>query len=75
MDCMSPTFVREELLEAWPEKCAYVVEEILQTEEAYLNALEGLVKVCVCVCVCESKCEYARVCLYVCVLACVSMLI
>ena len=33
------------LLEAWPPKCAYVVAEILQTEEAYVNALEDILEV------------------------------
>ena len=58
MSSSSPELVREDLLEAWPVKCAYVVSEILQTEEAYLQALDDIiqVRVCACVCVCVCVC-------------------
>ena len=46
VDSMASNFVREELLDVWPDKCAYVIEEILQTEEAYVKALADIVKVC-----------------------------
>ena len=49
MHSSSPELVREDLLEVWPEKCAYVVSEILQTEVAYLQALDDIMQVCVCV--------------------------
>lgn len=44
------------LLTVWPRKCAFIVEEILQTENAYVMSLTETVKVqeaalCFCVCV------------------------
>ena len=37
--------VMNSLMDAWPPKCAHVVGEILQTEQAYLNALEDILEV------------------------------
>lgn len=37
--------VTPQLLAVWPRKCAFIVEEILQTENAYLMSLTETVKV------------------------------
>lgn len=37
--------VSPQLLAVWPKKCAFIVEEILQTENAYLMSLTETVKV------------------------------
>lgn len=37
--------VMNSLMDAWPPRCAHVVGEILQTEQAYLNALEDILEV------------------------------
>ena len=42
---MPTELVMNKLKEAWPPKCAYVVGEILQTEQVYVNALEDILKV------------------------------
>ena len=36
---------RDQLLAVWPKKCAFIVEEILQTESAYFASLNEIVKV------------------------------
>ena len=36
---------RDQLLAVWPKKCAFIVEEILQTENAYFTSLNEIVKV------------------------------
>lgn len=35
----------EQIQEAWPIKCCFVVKEIMQTEIAYVQALEDIIKV------------------------------
>ena len=52
-----PMQVPPSLLTVWPRKCAFIVEEILQTENAYVMSLTETVKVqeaalCLCVCGC-----------------------
>lgn len=41
-----PSFdTEEQIREAWPLKCCFVVKEILQTEIAYVQALADIIKV------------------------------
>ena len=41
---------RGRLLEVWPHKCVFVVEEIMKTEQDYVASLRQIIEVC-CVCV------------------------
>lgn len=36
---------RQRLLAVWPLKCAFVVEEILKTEEDYVESLRQIIEV------------------------------
>ena len=37
--------VDEQIREAWPLKCCFVVKEIMQTEIAYVQSLADIIKV------------------------------
>lgn len=37
--------MEEQIREAWPQKCCFVVKEIMQTEIAYVQALADIIKV------------------------------
>ena len=49
--------VPERLLASWPRKCAFIVEEILQTEKTYVNSLQEIVNVSCLHCVCVDTCD------------------
>ena len=37
--------LRPELVDIWSQRCAFVVDEILQTEGDYVNALDDIIQV------------------------------
>lgn len=43
--CVCSYNFEEQLQEAWPIKCCFVVKEIMQTEIAYVQALADIIKV------------------------------
>ena len=44
-DVLSGGGLRHELVDVWSQRCAFVIDEILQTEGDYVNALDDIIQV------------------------------